>query len=96
MAIPGMRTIMETTMRTIDGPPTLKKDGNMIFRIKPDTTNGNVNSPILSPLPTSVFSFIFFFSPPIFPFFKYSINHNIVEIMQALSFSHPALCEPVE
>jgi len=56
--------IIDTTFKTIDGPPTLNKDGIITFRIKPIIKNGNVSSPILSPLPTSIFSFIFF--PSIF------------------------------
>lgn len=83
MTIPGMRMIMEITVRTVEGPLTLKKDGNMIFRIEPMIKNGNVSSPILSPLPTSTFSFIFFFSPPIFSIFKCSIDHTIMEINRA-------------
>jgi hypothetical protein len=64
MVNPEIRRIMEITFKTIGGPPTLKNDGNRMFNIKPMTKNGNVNSPILSPLPTSAFSFKFF--PPIF------------------------------
>jgi hypothetical protein len=81
IVMPGMRMIMEITFRTIDGPPTLKKNGNRIFRIKPTIKNGNVSSPILSPLPISAFSFIFF--PSIFSVFNYSIDHTILEINRA-------------
>jgi hypothetical protein len=52
--------IIEIAFKTIDGPPTLNIDGNIIFRIKPIIKNGNVSSPILSPLPISTFIFIFF------------------------------------
>jgi hypothetical protein len=61
---PGIKMIIEIAFKTVDGPPTLNTDGNIIFRIKPIIKNGNVSSPILSPLPTSTFSFIFF--PSIF------------------------------
>jgi hypothetical protein len=49
----------ESTFRTTGGPPTLNEDGDTIFKIKPIIKNGNVSSPILSPLPTSTFSLIF-------------------------------------
>jgi hypothetical protein len=55
---------MEITRKAVDGPPTLNRDGNRIFRIRPMIRNGKVRSIIVSPLPTSVFSFIFF--PPMF------------------------------
>ena len=58
IAIPGISTIQETTRNHMGGPPTANSEGMRIFRIKPITRNGNVNSPILAPLPTNTFNFI--------------------------------------
>jgi hypothetical protein len=56
---PGMRKTMEITLTALEGPPTLNNDGKRRFNTKPMAKNGKVNNPILSPLPTSTFSFMF-------------------------------------
>jgi len=50
---PAARTTSDARRRAAGGPPTPKKEGDATFRIRPITRNGRVNSPILSPLPTS-------------------------------------------
>src|SRR5579859_2219857 len=58
MVSPGSNRRRAITFKKVGGPPTLKNDGFFLLRIAPRSKNGNVNSPILSPLPTSAFTFI--------------------------------------
>src|SRR5579872_1563189 len=58
-AIPAIKTTIETNLKASDGPPTLNSAGQTRLASTPPTRNGRVSRPILSPLPTSSFSFIF-------------------------------------
>ena len=60
---PRNNTTMEIARSASDGPPTSNADGSATFKSTPITTKGSTSSPILSPLPTSSFSFIVCSSP---------------------------------